>query len=208
MTRLIIVRHGNTFTRSETPRRVGARTDLPLVQSGRRQAVEIGRYLRRNNLLPDVVYCSRLVRTKETAEIAALEAGISSEIQPLDIFDEIDYGPDENKTEEEVISRIGKQAIFDWNDSAKVPPGWLVNPDKIVNDWHDFADEILKSHKGKTVLVVTSNGIARFAPNILPERDFENFLATYKLKISTGAICMFTHDENTGWQPQIWNLKP
>jgi transcriptional regulator GlxA family with amidase domain len=30
MTTLIIARHGNTFEDGETPRRVGARTDLPL----------------------------------------------------------------------------------------------------------------------------------------------------------------------------------
>ena len=30
MTTLVVIRHGNTFEADEEPRRVGARTDLPL----------------------------------------------------------------------------------------------------------------------------------------------------------------------------------
>ena len=33
--KLVIVRHGNTFRAGETPTRVGARTDLPLVEEER-----------------------------------------------------------------------------------------------------------------------------------------------------------------------------
>ena len=38
MTTLIIARHGNTFDKGDIPTRVGARTDLPLVEKGRAQA--------------------------------------------------------------------------------------------------------------------------------------------------------------------------
>ena len=34
-TRIIIARHGNTFTKEQTPTRVGGRTDLPLVETER-----------------------------------------------------------------------------------------------------------------------------------------------------------------------------
>jgi probable phosphoglycerate mutase len=206
-TNLIIARHGNTFASGETPRRVGARTDIPLVDSGREQAVNIGKYLRHNNLLPDVVYSSNLSRTRETAKIASLESGINCAMHKLDIFNEIDYGPDENKTEEEVIARIGKNAIEDWNESATVPPGWNVAPKKIIEDWKSFADMVLRDFEGKNILVVTSNGIARFAPHILNENSFENFRSGYKLKISTGSICLFSYIENE-WQVAAWNLKP
>lgn len=40
----MIVRHGNTFRAGETPTRVGARTDLPLVEEERARSA--GRYLR------------------------------------------------------------------------------------------------------------------------------------------------------------------
>jgi probable phosphoglycerate mutase len=42
-TRIIIARHGNTFTKDQTPLRVGARTDLPLVETER--GTNIGKYI-------------------------------------------------------------------------------------------------------------------------------------------------------------------
>ena len=43
-TRIIIARHGNNFTKEQTPLRVGARTDLPLVETER--GTNIGKYLK------------------------------------------------------------------------------------------------------------------------------------------------------------------
>ena len=42
MRRFFIVRHGNTFGPGEVLRRVGARTDIPLVPSGEEQAQALG----------------------------------------------------------------------------------------------------------------------------------------------------------------------
>jgi len=108
MTTLIIARHGNTFTPDETPTRVGMRTDLPLVGKGWLQARAMGKHLKENDLIPDVVYSSALKRTRETADIALKEIGVHLPIYALDIFNEIDYGPDENKPEADVIARIGQ----------------------------------------------------------------------------------------------------
>ena len=41
--KLVIVRHGNTFRAGETPTRVGARTDLPLVEEERARSDGTGR---------------------------------------------------------------------------------------------------------------------------------------------------------------------
>lgn len=205
MTTLIIARHGNTFGPDDTPTRVGARTDLPLVESGIEQARAIGRYLSENRLIPDVVYTSNLKRTIETAEIAIKESGVTNPTYQLDIFNEIDYGPDENKTEEEVVARIGTQAIKDWDEQAVVPDGWIVDPDEIIQNWLAFADQIRAHDDNETILVVTSNGIARFAPHITG--DFEDFAATHPIKLSTGTLGILKHGDDT-WIVQDWNLKP
>lgn len=205
MTTLIIARHGNTFTAGEVPRRVGARTDLPLVESGREQARAIGRYLKDKRLIPDVVYASELQRAQETAKIAIKESGVTNPIFTLDIFNEIDYGPDENKTASEVTGRIGSQALKDWDEKCIVPPGWDVDPAQIINNWKNFGDQIRAHDDNETVLVVTSNGIARFAPHLTG--DFENFSQTHALKLSTGALAILKY-ENSGWAIQDWNIKP
>jgi len=205
MTTLIIVRHGNTFTSDDVPTRVGGRTDLPLVESGRRQAAAIGRYLQENKFIPDVVYASNLQRTQETAKIAIRESGVTNPVFTLDIFNEIDYGPDENKTEAEVVARIGAQAIKDWDDRAVVPDGWMVEPDVIIQNWVDFADQISAHDDNETVLVVTSNGIARFAPHITG--DFDGFRAAHDIKLKTGALGILRKGDE-GWSVEGWNLKP
>lgn len=204
MTTLIIARHGNTFGPDDTPTRVG-KTDLPLVEKGREQAKAIGRYLREHKLIPDVVYSSQLQRTYETAQIAIKESGISNPIFQLDIFNEIDYGPDENKTEDEVIARIGKEAIEEWDTHAVVPDGWKVNPPEIIRNWHNFADQICAHDDEETVLAVTSNGIARFAPHITGK--FEEFSTSNKIKLATGALAILRHEKGQ-WFIKDWNIKP
>ena len=202
-TQLLIARHGNTFLPGEAPRRVGARTDLPLVETLKASA--IGDYLKQN-FEPDAVYSSPLKRTMETATIALQTAGFQKEIITEEIFREIDYGPDENKTEPEVIERIGTAAINAWNTSATVPPGWDFNPEEVKQNWLNFAQNIITQYQGKKILVITSNGIARFAPvllNLSPEALSDQFPS---LKVGTGHLCLFEFDGKQ-WECDFWNKR-
>jgi probable phosphoglycerate mutase len=205
MTTLIIARHGNTFEKDETPTRVGKHTDLPLTAKGLEQGAAIGRYLRDHKLIPDVVYASNLQRTQQTAEAAIKASGVSNPVFALDIFDEIDYGPDENKLEDAVIARLGAQAIIDWDEKALVPDGWIVDPAQIIQNWIDFGDQIRAHDDNETVLVVTSNGIARFAPHLTG--DFDGFCATYDIKLATGALGVFEYIDCV-WRVKDWGVRP
>jgi 2,3-bisphosphoglycerate-dependent phosphoglycerate mutase len=204
MTTLIIARHGNTFEKGETPRRVGGRTDLPLVDSGREQAKAIGLWLKEKGYYPEAVYSSELKRTKETAKLALAAAGYKEPVFPLAIFNEIDYGPDENKTEDDVVTRIGQNDIDVWDSKAVVPPGWNFDPVQCIENWKNFAAHIVEDQQD-CVLVVTSNGIARFAPHITG--DFDGFVQNHPIKISTGAVCVLKY-ENGRWSVKDWNVKP
>lgn len=203
--KLVIARHGNTFEATETPRRIGAKTDLPLVESGHAQAKKLGAYLKANNLLPDVVYTSRLMRTIETAEGAIKEAGIVRAIHQADLFDEIDHGPDENKPEPEVVARIGAEAYNLWEHESVMPKQWSPQPDVINRRWADFAKHCEKNYDGKTVLVVTSNGMARFAANLA--NNANDMAKGINRKMSTGALSIL---EGSGglWMISHWNIKP
>ena len=200
MTTLIIARHGNTFNKGDTPTRVGARTDLPLVESGKEQAMRIGAWLKDNSITPDIAYCSNLQRTKQTAKIAL---GTSENIIEDSMFNEIDYGPDENQTEDVVIARIGEDAIKQWDQSAIVPNGWQFDPQACIQNWKNFAEQIVAKNYG-TVFVCTSNGIARFAPHLTG--DFDGFAQQHSIKLSTGAIGILEY--KTGqWVATEWNKK-
>lgn len=204
-TTLIIARHGNTFGPDDTPTRVGVHTNIPLVESGLEQGRMLGEYLAANKLAPDVVYASGLKRTTQTAEKAIAAMGIGVKVWPEAIFNEIDYGPDENQPEEDVIARIGQEAIDAWNKNAVVPPGWKVDPEKIIANWREFGDRCTKTHAGQTILVVTSNGVARFAPHLTG--DFDAFAQKHDIKLATGALAVLEHD-GKAWKVKSWNVKP
>jgi len=204
MVQLIIARHGNTFGPEDTPTRVGARTDLPLVESGRAQAIAIGQWLDANKIKPDIIYTSQLQRTIETAKIALNQAQIDCSVYQHSMFNEIDYGPDENQPEEAVIKRIGAQALQDWDQKAIVPPGWKFDLLACINQWHDFAKQMLMGGY-QTVLVVTSNGTARFAPHITG--DFDGFSNAHAIKLSTGALGILDYADGQ-WVVQGWNIRP
>ena len=228
-TTLIIARHGNTFRKDETPTRAGASTDIPLVE--KELATAIGGYLKANNLMPDVIFTSPLIRTIQTAVYAMEAAGLDEfPLNITNLFKEVDYGPDENKIEEEVELRLGrhsleqnnqfhaglnpeqireqgKKVIGLWNSKAIVPHGWNVSPEEMIEGWKSFVQNIEKNYENKVVLVVTSNGVARFSPHIT--KSFDEFSANHKLKISTGAVCIF--EKSIGdecWNNVIWNHRP
>lgn len=204
-TRLLIVRHGNTFGPGDVVRRVGS-TDLPLVASGLQQGRQLGSYLQQNQLIPDVIFTSKLKRTIQTAEQAQLMMGTQLPLEELSIFNEIDYGPDENQPEADVIARLGVTAMQAWEKQAIVPNGWRVDPPCIIKHWEDFSSLILKHYYEKTILVITSNGIARFAPYLTG--NFETFAQEHGIKISTGAVCLFEKTLNSKhWNCLKWNIR-
>lgn len=158
-TRLFIVRHGNTFDKGDVVTRVGGRTDLPLSLSGLAQAEALGRHF-----VTTTFHTARSGPLKRTRQTAA--AILAAHANPPDLITdlflrEIDYGPDENRPEDEVVARIGKPALEAWERDSIVPPGWRVDPDAIIGNWQELFRE-LRDELGNH-LVVTSNGVARFA---------------------------------------------
>ncbi len=225
-TRLIIVRHGNTFAAGETPRRVGGRTDLPLVETER--GTNVGKYLLLKGWRPDAVFSSPLKRTMETAALAMKAMGLSLPILEESSFREVDYGPDENKTEEEVKARLGRlylekegktvsdpeevqargEAVLkEWDQNAVVPSGWKVSVEGLIETWKDFAAKIEKDYKNKTVLAVSSNGVIRFAPYLTG--DFAKFCQNFDIKVPTGGVCVLEKEDDAAvWTCAEWGVKP
>ena len=204
MTKLLIIRHGNTFAPDEMPRRVGCKTDIPLVQSGVDQARALGCYLKRERLLPDYIYSSELQRARQTAQLMAHDAELLGDILIDKNFNEIDHGPDENKTDDEIIARIGRDALNDWNEYGVAPEGWVVDPRALQKAWVAFGEECLEQRGGEITCVVSSGGVIRFAPILLQDNSLPEGIAP---KVSTASMSLFTHD-GTGWVCEFWNKRP
>jgi probable phosphoglycerate mutase len=205
MINLFIARHGNTFGPNDVVTRVGGRTDLPLVESGMEQGLALGHYFLSKKIIPDLIYTSKLQRTIQTAQQIQSVLRTDLAIQTLEQFNEIDYGIDENKPEDQVVERLGMDALKEWDEHAIVPKGWHVDPAKLIQSWCDFAANLVESDQNKTVLIVSSNGIIRFAPYIT--NNFESFRSQHCLKVSTGALCHFVYDQSH-WSCKEWNVKP
>lgn len=224
MAELIIVRHGNTFRKGESPTWIGAATDLPLVETELGHGV--GRYLLEQRRLPDRVFAAPLRRTLQTATLALEAMGISREIIPITNFSEVNHGPDENRTDTEVFQRLGRERLEQlghssgtatseeitqeglrvldaWNRDATVPPGWQVDVDAIIAAWRRFAEQIGKTER---VMLVTSNGMIRFAPRLL-QIGYAEFCQNHTIKVATGGLCVFETVENQ-WVCREWNVRP
>jgi probable phosphoglycerate mutase len=221
---LVIVRHGNTFAPGQVPTRAGAKTDIPLVEESKSR--NVGKYLSNKGIVPDRFFAAPLQRTMQTANLIINEMKLNVIAVPDNNFTEIDYGADENKTEEQVKYRLGLEyvqnnnlsgnfteneiagygsiAINLWNTKAIVPSGWNVDVDSIIFSWKNFANNI---RDDETVLICTSNGIIRFAPHILNEANYNDFVGRYDLKVSTGSVSVFKAVGNV-WKCMEWNTIP
>lgn len=142
MTDLVLVRHGET----EWNRlgRVQGRTDIPLNDTGRRQARAAGRRLRGEHW--DGIASSPLARAAETAEIIAHEVGLGAP-ELVEALVERDYGDAEGLTGEELDRRFdGVLAARESRESVlgRVKPALVA---------------LAERHPGSRLLVVSHGGV-------------------------------------------------
>lgn len=201
---VILCRHGNTFRTGERIVWVGARTDLPLVETGVQQARNIGSSLRANHLALSRIYAGPLLRTKETAAL------ISSELIPptppitvADELREIDYGAWEGKTSEEVSSCGGKEALAKWELEGIWPRGFEWGPGKeaILHNLAALVERAtIENGDDSVVAFVSSNGLFRILAESLA-------IPPASSKMATGSMSLLearqSHLKVIGW-----NQKP
>src|SRR5437588_698253 len=154
MTRLILVRHGETAANREF-RYIGRRDDA-LSERGVAQAKQLAEALA---MLPiAAVYSSPLQRAYQTALPIAARHGL--EVRKADDLREGDFGMWEGYTRDEIIARGGQEAeyLFAWQrDAALAPPGG-----ESLVDMRDRAcaatTSLAQAHPGQMVVLVSHVG--------------------------------------------------
>lgn len=226
VTRLIVVRHGNTFNSGDVICRVGSATDIPLTETGMKQAYAAGELIAEMGFEPDIIFHAPLQRTCQSA-VGIAASFPEAKLEEAEFLSELDYGKDDGKPEDDVVLRLGivenpdaitpdtslddlraagKAALKKWDAEAVLPRGWYFLADKVSeleNQWQKFAGKVLAGYAGKTVVAVTSNGIARFSKAILPE----GVNLDGSLKLATGAFGIYEYDGRI-WKSTQWNLRP
>lgn len=196
MVKVLLVRHGNTFGPDDKVVWVGARTDLPLVPSGVKQAEVLAERLHELEIRPDVLLAGPLTRTRSHAAIAMPRP--HADIRPT--LREIDYGPWEAKSTEEIHAMGGEEKLTAWDKSFVWPEGvgWSPSKAEITTN----VEEILDECRAPLTMIVTSNGILRFFAGFA-----ENAADYTKLKVGTGNVCLM---EEVGgkWRILYWNRPP
>lgn len=200
---LTILRHGNTFDKGDTIRRVGRHTDLPLSTSGQQQALTVAKNFAEQGTQFKAIYCSPLQRTRQTAQAIANALPHAPTVTTLQFLNEVDYGPDENQPEEAVVSRLGHEALTLWDTQGILPSDWNLDLNLIRQGWQHLITEA--SNTEGNILAVTSNGIARF---VLPLLTFPTDEAPKNLKLSTCAYAKILCEKNQKPHLQAWNIKP
>jgi broad specificity phosphatase PhoE len=183
---LYIVRHGNTFETGDVVTRVGGRTDLPLSVSGLKQAAGLADHFLRQGVSFATASTSPLKRTRVTAETILASQAAPPDLRTRLFLREIDYGPDEDRPEPDVLARIGEAALHAWETEGTPPPGWRVDPQALIGNWQELFRE-LGAISGAH-LIVTSNGIARFALRAAGADT------SHTLKLATGAYGVIALD--------------
>ncbi|PKP95430.1 MAG: histidine phosphatase family protein [Alphaproteobacteria bacterium HGW-Alphaproteobacteria-14] len=200
----VLVRHGNTFEAGTSPRRIGARTDLPLTAAGIGQARALGTHFAHRGMVFAQALVSPLLRTRQTAAEILAQQALPPDPTDAQFLREIDHGPDENQTEDAVRKRLGAEALLAWDTCGQPPADWIVDPEARIAAWRAlFAAPPAKG----PILLVTSNGAARFA--LLADLGLREQAALHAtLKLPTGGYGVIARRADSALHLACWGERP
>lgn len=113
MTRILLIRHGHVA--GIVPKRFRGRTDLPLSEEGRQQALEAAAYVA-ERYRPTAIYSSPLQRCRDSAAALADRLSLPAQLRPG--LNDIDYGLWQGKLAAEV-SQAEPERYAQWQDSPE-----------------------------------------------------------------------------------------
>ncbi len=152
-TRIIAIRHGETAWNVDT--RIQGHLDIPLNDTGRRQAERLSRVLREEPIT--AVYASDLTRAWETAQLVARPLGL--EVQAEQGLRERSFGSFEGKTFAEIEGLLPEQAQrWRTRDPVFSPDGGeslLTLQQRVVAT----AERLAARHPGELIALVGHGGV-------------------------------------------------
>jgi len=156
-TTVILVRHGQTVWNLEE--RFRGRANIPLDEIGLAQAEVTARYVLAH-WAPDAVYCSPLLRARQTAEQIAQPLQLHERVHPglLDI----DYGAWEGYTVDDLRDQGWEKALEAWYtqpQAAPIPGGETLLAVRLRA--MGALGEVVERHRGETVVIVAHTVVNR-----------------------------------------------
>ena len=215
---LILLRHGNSEWNAKNL--FTGWVDVRLTEQGRAEAKRAGELLREHDLLPDILYTSRLTRAIQTADIALEEADrLLIDVKRSWRLNERHYGALQGKDKTQVKEEFGEEQFMVWRRSFDTPPPALDDDsefsqagderyadlgkdaprtealkqviDRLLPYWEEQILPDLKA--GKTVLIAAHGNSLRALVKHLDEMSEE---AVVGLNIPTGIPLVYRLDEH------------
>ena len=143
---IYIVRHGQTEKNKENI--LQGRSDVPLNEAGRQQALALCNRLRTAKVSFDKVYSSPLIRAIQTAEILAEDVPIVTDMRLI----EMDYGPYEGM---DLVNPVPEVRVFFQDFIHNPAPEGMEPLGVIVARLGSFLEEIKEEAKEKSILIST-----------------------------------------------------
>ena len=156
MTRIVLVRHGQTAWNREP--RFRGQADVELDELGLKQAQATGRYLAARWPVT-AVYASRMGRAMQTAEAIARAQGLAA--QPLEGLLDIDFGEWQGLSPDEVAQRYPDlyRAWLEAPHTVRVPGGEGL--DDVRSRVVAGLEEVIARHPEQTVALVSHTVVNR-----------------------------------------------
>ncbi len=154
-TSVYLVRHGQTAWNKEEIFR--GRTDVPLDETGQKQAALAGQYFREMEI--HAIYSSPLARARETAQ--AIARILNLKVEPLEAMIDMSFGKWEGHAHQE-IRKIDSETYRQWVESphlAKLPGGESL--DDVSTRSMAALEELVRNHVGKNLVLVSHRVICK-----------------------------------------------
>lgn len=136
------------------PHLVGGRSNwAPLSENGKRQADLLGEYWRQSGMLPEVVYSSPALRSRQTIERVLKHIGLNKPPEIDGRLQELSQGDFEGSARDEVYTPDVIEAIYTQQKSFKLPGGESIDETgERMFDWLTYTAE---AHHDSVVLAGT-----------------------------------------------------
>ncbi|MDB5293631.1 MAG: Alpha-ribazole-5-phosphate phosphatase [Phycisphaerales bacterium] len=154
-TRVLLVRHGGTVLSAKD--RFAGSLDVMLSDEGRSQAAALGRRLEPVRI--DAAFCSDMKRAMDTAGAVCKSHGLTP--VPVPGLREVDHGKWEGLVHKEVeVKFAAEYAAWNADPFTAAPPGGETGLQVLARALPAL-QQIVASHPGKTVLVVSHKATNR-----------------------------------------------